>query len=63
MNMQKSELGTKYDFWLYPLMYETDETYGTTYYYIDNYSYFMGEINGPKAERYPELKIVYAVME
>lgn len=63
MNMDKEELGDKYNFWLYPLMYETDEYYGTTYYYIDNYSYFMGEINGPKAERYPMLEIVYAVMD
>ncbi len=63
INMKKEELGSKYDFWLYPLMYETDEYYGNTYYYIDNYSYFMGEINGPKAERYPELEIIYAVMD
>ena len=63
MNMKREELGNKYDFWLYPLMYEEDSSYGQTYYYVDNYSYFMGVINGPKADRYPELEIVYAVMD
>lgn len=63
INKEKSELDDTYNFWIYPLMSETDANYGTTTYLIDNNSYFMGKINGPKADRYPELKIVYAVMQ
>ncbi len=63
INKDKSELDSSYNIWLYPLMYEEDQYYGTTYYYINNYSYYNGRINGPAAERYPELKIVYTVLE
>ena len=42
---------------------ESDSYYGTTYYYTNNYSYFKAILNGPKAERYPELRLVYAVLE
>lgn len=63
INKNIDEIDSTYNIWLYPLMSETDSYYGYTYYYINNYNYFNAKINGPKAERYPELKIVYAVIE
>lgn len=62
-NKKLEELDNSYSFWMYPLMSETDSYYGSTSYYINNYSYFKAILNGPKAERHPELKLVYAVME
>ena len=63
MNKEQSELDDTYSFWMYPMRLESDSYYGTTYYYINNYSYFKAILNGPKAERYPELRLVYAVLE
>lgn len=63
INKDLSDLNDTYSFWMYPLRTETDSYYGTTYYYINNFSYYKAMLNGPKAERYPELKLVYAVLE
>ncbi len=63
VNKPESELDSTYSFWLYPLMMETDSYYGTTSYYINNYSYFNAKINGPKHERHPELQLVYTIVE
>ena len=63
VNKKLADLDDSYSFWMYPLMTETDTYYGSTSYYINNYSYFKATLNGPKAERHPELKLVYAVMD
>ena len=63
VNKKMSELDDTYSFWMYPLITEVDSYYGTTSYYINNYSYFKATLNGPKAERHPELRLVYTVME
>ncbi len=63
INKNISELDDTYSFWMYPLMSETDSYYGSVYYYINNFSYFNARINGPKAERYPTLKLVYTVID
>ena len=63
INKPASELDSTYSFWLYPLMTETDSYYGTTYYYVNNYTYFNAKINGPAHQRHPELQLVYTVVE
>lgn len=63
VNKDISELDDTYSFWMYPLMYETDSYYGYTSYYINNYTYFNAKLNGPKAERHPELQLVYTIVE
>ena len=64
INKKEEELDITYNFWMYPLMSETDRYYGNTYYNVNNYSYFNAKINGPAhPDRQPELQIIYAVME
>ena len=57
-----SEIDDTYNIWLYPIVKETDATYGTTTISTDQVSYFNGKINGPAAERYPILTILYTVL-
>ena len=57
-----SEIDDTYNTWLYPIVQETDATYGTTSIVIDQVSYFNGKINGPGAERYPMMTILYTVL-
>lgn len=49
-----------YDFWFMPSTRTTD-IYGNVTFNIE-YTYYNGKINGPKAERYPTLNIVYTVL-
>ena len=57
-----SEIDDTYNIWLYPIVKETDATSGTTTISTDQVSYFNGKINGPAAERYPILTILYTVL-
>ena len=57
-----SEIDDTYNIWLYPIVQETDATYGTKSIVIDQVSYFNGKINGPGAERYPMMTILYTVL-
>lgn len=50
-----------YDFWFIPSTRTTD-MYGNVTFNIE-YTYYTGKINGPKAERYPTLNIVYTVLQ
>lgn len=50
-----------YDFWFMPSTQTTD-MYGNVTFNIE-YTYYTGKINGPKAERYPMLNIVYTVLQ
>ena len=50
-----------YDFWFMPSTQTTD-MYGNVTFNIE-YTYYNGKINGPKAERYPTLNIVYTVLQ
>ena len=68
----ESELDSSDDMWLMPVFSQTDDTYQTTYYYIDNVTYYAGNINGPKYSkvregeskpRRPKLQMVYTVMD
>ncbi len=72
VNKSKSELDNTYNMWMMPVYSETDETYGTTYFYIDNATYYVGNINGPKYSkvhegeskpRRPKLQMVYTVID
>lgn len=59
----KSELGSNYNIWISPVYSETNTLYGTITYYIDQYTYYMGSIYGPKAEKYPTLDIIYTIVD
>ena len=48
--------------WLFPI-YTAQDIYGNTSYYPNTYTYYYQILNGNGAERKPELKIVYAVIE
>ncbi len=64
-NKPESEINSSYDLWMYPLLVtETQDYYGSTsaYYSINNNSYYNAKLNGPAADRYPELRIVYTVV-
>ena len=67
-----SELDSTNDMWMMPIFSQSDDTYGTTYYYIDNVTYYTGNINGPKYSkvrdgeskpRRPKLQMIYTVMD
>lgn len=68
----ESELDSSDDMWLMPVFSQTDDTYQTTNYYIDNVTYYAGNINGPKYSkvregeskpRRPKLQMIYTVMD
>ncbi len=64
INKPANEINSDYNIWLYPLMpVQVQNYYGsnTTSYYINNYNYFKAKLNGPAAERHPQLKIVYTI--
>ncbi len=66
INMDKAKVDSSYDIWIYPLTTtETQNYYGYTSiaYLINNYTYYNAKINGPGADRYPELKLVYTVIK
>lgn len=60
---KKDEVTESDDLWMMPIYSETDSYYGTTYYYIDDLSYYVGKINGPDAERKPKMRLVYSIVE
>ena len=71
VSKRKSELDDTYNMWLLPIYSETDDTYGNTYYYIDQGTYYVGNINGPayskvregeSKPRRPKLQLVYSVL-
>lgn len=63
LNKNAAEIEGKYDFWFAPIQQLTDQYYGTVSYSPDFYSYYVGKINGPKAERYPKLTLVFSVLK
>lgn len=63
ISKDKESLNSSFDIWLRPIYSETNSTYGTVNYYTDLYVYYMGYINGPKAERYPTLDFIYTIVE
>ena len=72
VSKSKSELDETYDLWMMPVYSETDETYGTSYFYIDNATYYVGNVNGPAYSkvregetkpRRPKLQLIYTVMD
>lgn len=63
INKPSTEIDSKYDFWFSPLRSYTDPNYGSVSYILDNYNYYVGKVNGPAAERYPKLKIVYSELD
>lgn len=50
-----------YNLWFMPSTQNTD-TYGNTYYTVQNTLYYNGKINGPAAERHPVVTFVYTVL-
>lgn len=54
---------SEFNFWLSPIRVVTDNTYGTTSYFVDTFNYYNGKVNGPKATRYPKLTLVYTVLK
>lgn len=62
INTEASKLGPKYNLWMAPIYSMEDPYYGTISYVLDTYSYSVGNINGPKAARYPTLTLVYSVI-
>lgn len=62
LNKDAAEIEMKYDFWFAPIKSITDQYYGTVSYVPDFYTYYVGKINGPKAERYPKLTLVFSVL-
>ncbi len=65
INKPAEEINRDYNMWLCPLMpVQTQNYFGssTTSYYINNYNYYKARLNGPAAERHPELKIVYTLV-
>lgn len=59
---EATEIGGEYDIWLYPIVQETDPTYGTVTISTDQVSYFNGKINGQAARRAPFLTLIYTVL-
>lgn len=53
----------KHNIWIMPTTSQTDSYYGTVSYAIDLSTYYLGTINGPSAQRYPTLQMIYSVME
>ena len=52
-----------HNLWIMPIKSQTDSYYGNLTYSIDLSTYFLGSINGPAAERYPTLEIIYSIVE
>lgn len=50
------------DLWMMPIVSYTD-SYGSTYYYADQYYYTQNILNGTAAERHPVLQLTYAVLK
>lgn len=63
LNKDAADIGAKYDFWFAPIQKLTDQYYGTVSYAPDFYTYSVGKVNGPKAERYPKLTLVFSVLQ
>lgn len=63
VSKEKSEINEEYDLWLMPIFSQTDSYYNTTTYSLDCTTYYTGSLNGPAAERRPQLRLVYSVLE
>lgn len=53
-----------YDYYSYYYYgyYPSYSTSSTVYYYIDDFNYYVGSINGPQSERKPKLTLIYSVI-
>lgn len=63
VSKDRSEIGQEYDLWLMPIISQTDSYYNTTTYSLDCTTYYTGWLNGPGAERKPQLRLLYSVFE
>lgn len=57
-----ASITAKDDLWMMPIVSYTD-SYGSTYYYADQYYYTQNILNGTAAERHPVIQLTYAVLK